>query len=106
VDFVAKYHPECQSNVSALLSPLLTHCKMLRAHYGDEIAIVFIGPCVAKKKEAEQHPELLDVVLTFEDLENWLDEEDINLPMLADSEDDRFAWKKRAKARSFPSRAA
>jgi iron only hydrogenase large subunit-like protein len=102
VDFVAKYHPECQSNVSALLSPLLTHCKMLRAHYGDEIAIVFIGPCVAKKKEADQHPELLDVVLTFEDLENWLDEEDINLPMLADSEDDRFALEEAREGALFP----
>ena len=63
VDFISKYHPECQPHVFGVLSPLLTHCKMLRAHYGDEIAIVFIGPCIAKKKEAEQHPELLDAVL-------------------------------------------
>lgn len=90
VDFVAKYHPECQSNVSPLLSPLLTHCRMLREHYGDDIAVVFIGPCIAKKKEAEQHPELLDVVLTFEDLENWLDEENIQLASLVESEEDRF----------------
>ena len=82
VDFVGKYHPECQPHVSALLSPLLTHCKMLRAHYGDDIAIVFIGPCIAKKKEAEQHPELLDAVLTFEDLEHWLDEENIDLAQI------------------------
>jgi iron only hydrogenase large subunit-like protein len=50
VDFVAKYHSDCQGNVAALLSPLLTHCKMLREHYGNEIATVFIGPCIAKKK--------------------------------------------------------
>ena len=80
---------------------------MLRAHYGDEIAMVFIGPCIAKKKEAEQHPELLDAVLTFEDLENWLDEENIDLAAIC-----RIAktiaspWKKRARARSIPSRAA
>ena len=102
VDFVAKYHPECQANISALLSPLLTHCKMLRAHYGDEIAIVFIGPCIAKKKEAEQHPELLDVVLTFEDLEHWLDEENINLPMLVESEDDRFALEEAREGALYP----
>jgi iron only hydrogenase large subunit-like protein len=102
VDFVAKYHPECQSNVSALLSPLLTHCKMLRAHYGDQIAIVFIGPCIAKKKEAEEHPELLDVVLTFEDLENWLDEENINLSILDDTEDDRFALEEARDGALFP----
>jgi iron only hydrogenase large subunit-like protein len=102
VDFVAKYHPECQANITALLSPLLTHCKMLRAHYGDKIAIVFIGPCIAKKKEAEEHPELLDVVLTFEDLQNWLDEENINLPMLIDCEDDRFALEEAREGALFP----
>lgn len=102
VDFVAKYHPECQSNISALLSPLLTHCKMLRAHYGDEIAIVFIGPCIAKKKEAEEHPELLDVVLSFEDLENWLEEENIKLPMLIESDDDRFALEEAREGALYP----
>ncbi len=102
VDFVAKYHPECQSNVSALLSPLLTHCKMLRAHFGSEIAIVFVGPCIAKKKEAEEHPELLDVVMTFEDLENWLDEENIDLSMLVDSQDDRFAMEEAREGAQFP----
>lgn len=102
VDLIAKYHPECQSNVSALLSPLLTHCKMLRAHYGDDIAIVFVGPCIAKKKEAEEHPELLDVVLTFEDLENWLDEERINLSTLIDREDDRFVLEDAREGALFP----
>ena len=34
VDFISKYHPECQSHVTDILSPLLTHSKMLRAHYG------------------------------------------------------------------------
>jgi iron only hydrogenase large subunit-like protein len=102
VDFIAKYHPECESNVSALLSPLLTHCKMLRIHYGKEIAIAFIGPCIAKKKEAEEHPELLNVVLTFEDLENWLDEENISLSMETESEDDRFALEESREGALYP----
>jgi iron only hydrogenase large subunit-like protein len=90
VDFIGKYHPECQPHIYGVLSPLLTHCKMLRAHYGEEIAIVFIGPCIAKKTEAEQHPELLDTVLTFEDLDKWLLEEDIALTKIAETPDDRF----------------
>jgi iron only hydrogenase large subunit-like protein len=90
VDFIGKYHPECQPHVFGVLSPLLTHCKMLRAHYGDDIAIVFIGPCIAKKTEAEQHPELLDAVLTFEDLDHWLDEEGIHLDKIAVTPEDRF----------------
>jgi iron only hydrogenase large subunit-like protein len=90
VSFIARYHPECQSHVSAILSPLLTHCRMLRARYGDDIAIVFIGPCIAKKREAEMHPELLDAVLTFEDLDLWLTEEKIQLAELAETPQDCF----------------
>jgi len=91
VDFIAKYHPECQDAISPFLSPLLTHCKMLRQHYGNEIGIVFIGPCIAKKKEVEQHPELIDVVLTFEDLDRWLKEENIQLAGARPADGDVFA---------------
>jgi iron only hydrogenase large subunit-like protein len=102
VDFVAKYHTECQENVAALLSPLHTHCKMLREHYGHEIATVFIGPCIAKKKEAEQHPELLDAVLTFEDLQNWLDEEGIEVGAIAETAEDRFALEDAREGALYP----
>ena len=91
VDFISKYHPQCQPYLSSVLSPLLTHCKMLRAHYGNEIATVFIGPCIAKKKEAEAHPELLDVVLTFEDLDRWLSAEKIVLTKIVETPEDSFA---------------
>ena len=63
---------------------------MLRAHYGDDIAIVSIGPCIAGKKEAEEHPELLDVALTFEDLDFWLAERHIRLSEVVDTGEDRF----------------
>jgi iron only hydrogenase large subunit-like protein len=90
VDFVRKYRPDCQPRLSNLLSPLLTHCRMLRNHYGNDTGIVFIGPCIAKKKEAEDHPELLDVVLTFEDLERWLAEANIQLHEEVESSSDCF----------------
>jgi len=102
VDFVAKYHTECQDNIAALLSPLLTHCKMLREHFGNDIATVFIGPCIAKKKEAEQHPELLDVVLTFEDLENWLDEEGVVLHSIVETPEDCFALEEAHEGALYP----
>jgi iron only hydrogenase large subunit-like protein len=90
VDLIGKYHAECQPHVFGALSPLLTHCKMLRARYGDDIATVFIGPCIAKKMEAEQHPELLDAVLTFEDLDRWFTDADIHLDEIAETPDDCF----------------
>jgi iron only hydrogenase large subunit-like protein len=102
VDFIGKYHPECQPNLFSILSPLLTHCKMLRAHYGDDIATVFIGPCIAKKMEAEQHPELLDAVLTFEDLDRWLAEENIHLEKIAETPEDRFQPEEAQEGALFP----
>jgi len=102
VDFISKYHPECQPHLFEVLSPLLTHCKMLRAHYGDDIAIVFIGPCIAKKKEAEEHPELLDAVLTFEDLDHWLHEEDIHLLEIAESPADCFQPEEAKEGALYP----
>ena len=102
VDFIAKYHPECQPHVFGVLSPLLTHCKMLRAHYGSDIATVFIGPCIAKKKEAEQHPELLDAVLTFEDLDDWLIEENIHLSAIVETPADNFQPEEAQEGALYP----
>ena len=102
VDFIRKYHPECLPHVCEVLSPLLAHCKMLRAHYGNDIAIVSIGPCVAEKKEAEEHPELLDVALTFEDLSVWLMEKHINLAEIADAPEDRFEPEEAEEGALYP----
>jgi iron only hydrogenase large subunit-like protein len=79
VAYLQKHRTGGAALLTGLLSPLLTHCKMLRLTFGADIGIVFIGPCIAKKIEAAQHPELLDVVLTFEDLRRWLEQEKIML---------------------------
>jgi iron only hydrogenase large subunit-like protein len=102
VDFIGKYHPECQPNIFGVLSPLLTHCKMLRAHYGNDIATVFIGPCIAKKQEAEHYPELLDVALTFEDLDQWLLEEDIHLAEIVETPADGFQPEEAEEGALYP----
>jgi iron only hydrogenase large subunit-like protein len=90
VDYIKKYHPEVLPNLCEVYSPVLAHCKMLRAYYGKDIATVYIGPCVAEKSEAEEHPELLDVVLTFEDLSFWLRDEKIDLAEMVEMQEDRF----------------
>ncbi|MGE5411481.1 MAG: [Fe-Fe] hydrogenase large subunit C-terminal domain-containing protein, partial [Clostridiales bacterium] len=90
VEYIKKYHPDNSDNVTGFLSPLLSQCKLLKKHYGDEVGIIFIGPCIAKKKEAEAHPELLDVVITFEDFERWMEEANVSFDELSASEDDRF----------------
>jgi len=102
VDFICKYHPEYLPHLCGVLSPVLAHCKMLRACYGNDIAIVFIGPCVAEKKEAEEHPELLDLALTFEDLDVWLSVKHIRLDEIVTTRDDRFEPETAQEGALFP----
>lgn len=75
VDYIRYYNPKFINNIVPVASPALTHAKMLKETYGNQIAVVFIGPCIAKKNEADRHPELIDVALTFEELKLWISEE-------------------------------
>lgn len=79
VELVNKYIPEQVKNLAPVPSPLQTHCAYLRELYGNDIGIVFIGPCIAKKKEADLHPGYPNVALTFLELRQWLEEENIQL---------------------------
>ncbi len=102
VDYICKYHPECVPHLCEVLSPLLAHCKMLRATYGNDIAIVSIGPCIAEKKEAEKYPGLLDVSLTFEDLSYWLKEAKIDLMEIDEMPEDHFEPEEAHEGTLFP----
>ena len=56
---------------------------------------VFIGPCVSKKDEAEHYEGIVDAVLTFEELSEWLKKEKITLDKTLDSAEE-------SRARFFP----
>jgi iron only hydrogenase large subunit-like protein len=79
VEYVKKYFPDYGSSVADMLSPLLAQCRLLRREYGDDIGIVFIGPCIAKKREADFFPDLLDASLTFHEFRFWLESEGLSL---------------------------
>jgi iron only hydrogenase large subunit-like protein len=102
VCYLQKHRPGGAEMLTGLLSPLLTHCKMLRQDFGADIGIIFIGPCIAKKIEASQHPELLDVVLTFEDLRRWLEQEKISLDEITETPEDHFVPENSAEGAWFP----
>ena len=77
VHYILKHQPELKSKLSPLLSPLLAHCTMLKQIYGNDISIVFAGPCIAKKLESDTNSELLDVAITFDELNNILANRDL-----------------------------
>lgn len=90
VEYIKKYQPEISDYIIDFYSPLQAHCKLLRKTFGNEIGIVFIGPCISKKKEADSTPELLDAALTFEDFKTWLDEENITFDESNNDEENSF----------------
>lgn len=90
VDYIRMYNPAFVKNITQIASPALTHAKMLKEKYGEDIAIVFIGPCLGKKNEADAHPDLIDVSLTFEELNFWVKDDCVKLSELQISKNDNF----------------
>lgn len=90
VDLIVKYYPEFTECITGVYSPLLAHCLLLRKRYGNDIGIVFAGPCIAKKKEADAHPELLNLAITFEDLRKWFDMNKIDPASIESTYNDVF----------------
>lgn len=71
VDYIRLYQPKFAKCITPIGSPAMTHAKMLKDKYGEDISIVFIGPCIGKKNEAAKS-DLIDVALTFEELKVWM----------------------------------
>ena len=78
-DYVRMYKPEFAKCITPVASPALTHCALLKDMLGEDIKVVFIGPCIAKKNEADEHPDLMSAALTFDELNYWIKEEFIDI---------------------------
>lgn len=75
---IQKYFPAELPYLADVLSPMQAHCKDIKKRIPNA-KTVFIGPCVAKKDEAQHYEGLVDAVLTFDELTNWLKTEKIEL---------------------------
>ncbi len=84
VDFVRKYHPDWAVRILPVTSPVQAHCRWLKQRFGSQIKTVFFGPCAAKKGEADRAPEVLNLALTFGELDAWLGEAGIELSEVAE----------------------
>ena len=72
VDIVRKYYPRLTDRITPLLSPMLAHAKELKRRYGADTEVVFFGPCIAKKQEADTHQDLVSLALSFSDLSDMI----------------------------------
>jgi len=102
VDYIRIYNSKYTGFLTQIASPALTHAKMLKNLYGNDIAIVFIGPCIAKKNEADSHPELIDAALTFKELQYCFDKNNICLHETINSEKAVFIPEKAYEGSIYP----
>ena len=91
---IQKYYPACLEYLADVMSPMQVHCLDIKKRIPNA-KTVFIGPCVAKKDEAEYYEGIVDAVLTFEELTNWLKDERIALEQKIDTNTE-------SRARFFP----
>ncbi len=91
---IQKYFPNELAYLADVISPMHAHCQDIKRRYPAS-KTVFIGPCVAKKDEAEHYAGIVDAVLTFEELTAWLKAENVELRKEMDSQEE-------SRARFFP----
>ncbi|MBR5438010.1 MAG: 4Fe-4S binding protein [Clostridia bacterium] len=91
---IQKRFPACLEYLADVMSPMQAHCTDIKKRYPDAKA-VFIGPCVAKKDEADHYEGIVDAVLTFEDLSKWMKEEGVEIEDIDDFDE-------KSRARFFP----
>lgn len=91
---IQKYFPDELKYLADVVSPMQAHALDIKRRV-PEAKVVFVGPCVAKKDEAEHYEGIVDAVLTFEELTEWLASEHIKLQADVDENDN-------SRARFFP----
>ncbi|MCU0343774.1 MAG: ATP-binding protein [Ignavibacterium sp.] len=90
VSFIQKYYTELVPNLAQVVSPMIALGRYLKKDFGEDVKIVFIGPCVAKKHEAqdEEVAGVIDSVLTFTELKEMFQEQNIIVEQCEESDFD------------------
>lgn len=101
VQYIKSAFPALLPYVSHNLSPMAALAKYIK-ETSDGAKVVFIGPCTAKKAEAqlENVKPYVDAVLTFEELQALYDSKDIDITTLSEDVLDNASYFGRIFARS------
>ena len=80
VNYIEKYHPSLIPFLAPIVSPMMAIGRIIKHKYCPEAKVIFIGPCIAKKKE-KSDPKLygiIDEVLTFKEIKQMFNEQNLN----------------------------
>lgn len=86
-DLIEKYYPSLVPLMAPVVSPMIAHGRLIKSIYGEDVKVVFLGPCIAKKEEAigdERVRGAIDAILTFEEITRWWKAEGIDIRQCSD----------------------
>ena len=101
VQYIKSAFPALEPHISHNLSPMAILAKYIK-EISENAKVVFIGPCTAKKAEAQLDSvkPYVDAVLTFEELQALFDSKDIDITTLEEDVLDNASYFGRIFARS------
>lgn len=73
--YIKRYNPELLSNLAPVVSPMIATARVLKKIHGNQLKVIFIGPCISKKGEAyaDEVKGDIDDVLTFYELKKMFE---------------------------------
>lgn len=73
-DWIRTRHPALTGALAPLLPPYVAQAKLIKAVYADDVAVVYVSPCYARKDEAlsEEFDGAIDTAIDFRELEQVL----------------------------------
>lgn len=100
VSFIQKYYVDLVPNLAKVVSPMIALGRYIKKE-DPQTRIVFIGPCVAKKNEAEDEnvAGVIDAVLTFTELKEMFDNQSI---VVNDCEESDFDGPHAMMGKAYP----
>jgi len=68
--YVEQYHPELVPALAPIVSPMMAEARVVKALHGQDLPVVFVGPCLAKRREAASRnlDGEVDLAITFAEL--------------------------------------
>jgi iron only hydrogenase large subunit-like protein/nitrogen-specific signal transduction histidine kinase len=73
VNYVRLYHPGLVDNLAPVVSPMVAMCRVVREIHGNDVKVIFIGPCIAKKAESTE----IDEAVTYTELRDLFTEKGV-----------------------------
>lgn len=88
-DYVRMNYPDAIKYLAPVVSPMVAHAKRIKETYGEDYKVVFVGPCIAKKKEATLSG-IIDEVLTFEEIDSMFKDSNIEFKDIQEDGEDNL----------------